>query len=70
MSDKDITRNLIAALLSCFIPGLGQALVQQRFTVGAVFFIACFLLWFVWLGWIIHVWAVLDAAFQDPKDEE
>jgi len=24
-------------------------------------------LWIVWLGWIIHLWSILDAAMFKPR---
>jgi len=53
--------NVIAALCSFFIPGLGQ-LVQGRLLMAIVQFVLAALLWLVLLGWIIHLWSILDAA--------
>ena len=53
--------NVIAALCSVFIPGLGQ-LVQGRLLMALVHFVLAALLWLVLLGWIIHLWSILDAA--------
>jgi len=25
------------------------------------------LLWLIWLGWIIHLWSILDAALWKPR---
>ncbi len=58
--------NVIAALASFFIPGLGQ-LIQGRMVRAAVFFIAAVLLWFILMGWIIHLWSIIDAALWKPK---
>jgi len=58
--------NVIAALASLFLPGLGQ-LVQGRFLAAVFFFIASVILWFVFLGWIIHLWACLNAALWKPR---
>ena len=55
--------NVIAALASFFIPGLGQ-LIQGRFLRAILFFISASILWWLWLGWIIHLWATLDAALE------
>jgi TM2 domain-containing membrane protein YozV len=57
--------NVIAALASFFIAGLGQ-LLQGRFLIGVVQFVLAAILWLVWLGWIIHLWSILDAALYDP----
>ena len=61
MSGQGSTGNVIAALSSFFIPGLGQ-LLQGRLLAAVLFFIAAGLLWLVWLGWILHLWSILDAA--------
>ena len=53
--------NVVAAVCSFFIPGLGQ-LAQGRFLAGVVFFVAASLLWFVLLGWVVHLFAAYDAA--------
>ena len=53
--------NVIAALCSFFIPGLGQ-LVQGRIFMALIQFVLAGILWFFLLGWIIHLWSVIDAA--------
>lgn len=58
--------NVIAALCSFFIPGLGQ-LLQGRLVVAIVQFVLAAVLWFFLLGWIIHLWSILDAALFKPK---
>jgi TM2 domain-containing membrane protein YozV len=60
------TGNVIAALASFFIPGLGQ-LIQGRLVRAIVFFVAAGLLWIILMGWIIHLWAILDAALWKGK---
>jgi TM2 domain-containing membrane protein YozV len=60
------TGNVIAAVCSFFIPGLGQ-LVQGRLLLAVIMFIAASLLWFFFLGWIIHLWSILDAALWKPR---
>lgn len=57
--------NVIAALCSLFIPGLGQ-LVQGRFLAAVLFFVASCVLWFYLFGWIIHLWSCLNAALWKP----
>jgi len=60
--------NVIAALASFFIPGLGQ-LLQGRWLLAGVMFILTALLWLVLLGWIIHLWSIIDAAvYERPSD--
>lgn len=66
MAGQGSTGNVIAALASFFIPGLGQ-LIQGRFLMAVVQFILAALLWFILLGWIIHLWSILDAALFKPK---
>lgn len=58
--------NVIAALASFFIPGLGQ-LVQGRLLIALVMFVMAGLLWILLLGWIIHLWSILDAAVYKPR---
>ncbi len=53
--------NVIAAVCSFFIPGLGQ-LVQGRIVMALLMFVLAGLLWLIWLGWLIHLWSVIDAA--------
>lgn len=55
------TGNVIAALASFFIPGLGQ-LIQGRLLWAVFFFIAAGIGWVFFLGWIFHLWSVLNAA--------
>jgi hypothetical protein len=60
------TGNVIAAVCSFFIPGLGQ-LVQGRFLIALLMFVLAAVLWVFWLGWLIHLWSILDAALFRPK---
>jgi TM2 domain-containing membrane protein YozV len=53
--------NVIAALCSFFVPGLGQ-LVQGRLIAALLYFVLAGLLWFILLGWLIHLLSTLDAA--------
>ena len=61
------TGNVVAAVCSFFIPGLGQ-LVQGRLLKAIIMFVLAVALWIVWMGWIIHLWSILDAALYKPKD--
>ncbi len=61
MAGRGSTGNVIAALASFFIPGLGQWL-QGRFLIGLIMFLAAGALWFIFMGWIIHIWSIIDAA--------
>ncbi|MGA0173514.1 MAG: hypothetical protein ACO3Y3_10510 [Phycisphaerales bacterium] len=58
--------NVIAALASFFIPGLGQ-LVQGRFLIAVIMFVLAAALWVILLGWIVHLWSILDAALFKPR---
>jgi TM2 domain-containing membrane protein YozV len=58
--------NVIASLASFFIPGLGQ-LLQGRLLAAILFFVFTGILWVLLLGWIIHLWACLDAALWKPR---
>ena len=61
--------NVIAALASFFIPGLGQ-LLQGRLFLALVQFVMAALLWIILLGWIIHLWSILSAALYEPPYEQ
>ncbi|RMF14871.1 MAG: hypothetical protein D6758_10725 [Gammaproteobacteria bacterium] len=70
--------NVIAAICSFFIPGLGQ-LVQGRLLAAAWFFIsvsACYalaatvILIFMWVpGALLHLWSIISAARFKPEEE-
>lgn len=53
--------NVLAALCSFFIPGLGQ-LLQGRVLRALIQFVLAGVLWVFWLGWLVHLWSVIDAA--------
>ena len=65
MAGQGSAGNIIAALASFFIPGLGQ-LLQGRIIKALVMVVLTFVLWFVGLGWIIHIWSAIDAALWKP----
>ena len=65
MEGQGSAGTVLAALCSFFIPGLGQ-LLQGRLLLAAVQFVAAAVLWIIWLGWIIHLWSILDAALFKP----
>jgi TM2 domain-containing membrane protein YozV len=67
MGGQGSTGNVIAALASFFIPGLGQ-LIQGRLIRAIVMFVLAAILWWFLLGWIIHLWSILDAALWKPRD--
>jgi len=62
--------NVVAAVCSFFIPGLGQ-LVQGR--IGAAIWHLIFggILWAItlgWGGWIIHIYSCYNAARWEPNN--
>lgn len=68
MSGQGSGGNVLAAICSFFIPGLGQ-LVQGRIFPAILFFIAMIISWaLVWvlIGWlmvpIVYLWCIIDAA--------
>ncbi len=61
MSGQGSTGNVIAALASFFIPGLGQ-LIQGRLIIAIIQFVLAGVLWFFLIGWIVHLWSIIDAA--------
>ena len=66
MAGQGSTGNVIAAVCSFFIPGLGQ-LVQGRVLAALVQFVLAAVLWWILLGWIVHIWSIIDAARYKPK---
>ena len=66
MARQGSSGNVIAALASFFIPGLGQ-LLQGRLLLAIVQFVLAGVLWVILLGWAIHLWSVLDAALWKPR---
>ncbi|MCM2332350.1 MAG: hypothetical protein NDI82_00175 [Anaeromyxobacteraceae bacterium] len=66
MAGQGSAGNVIAALASFFIPGLGQ-LVQGRPFIALVMFALAALLWIFLLGWVVHLWSIIDAAIWKPK---
>jgi TM2 domain-containing membrane protein YozV len=69
MTGQGSTGNVIAALASFFIPGLGQ-LLQGRPLIAIIQFVLAGILWFFLLGWIIHLWSILDAALWKPRKSQ
>lgn len=59
--------NVIAAVCSFFIPGLGQ-LVQGRLLAALIHFVLAGLLWIILMGWLVHLWSIIDAArWKGPR---
>lgn len=65
MDGQGSAGNVIAALCSFFVAGLGQ-LVQGRVLAAVVHFVLAAILWIIWLGWIVHLWSIIDAALFKP----
>ena len=59
--------NVLAALCSFFIPGLGQ-LLQGRLIMAIIQFCLAGVLWLFFLGWVVHIWSIVDAARFVPKN--
>ena len=63
--------NVVAALCSLCLPGLGQW-VQGRLAAGLVMLVLAGLFWTIGLfgliplQWIIHLWSMIDAARHRP----
>ena len=66
MAGQGSAGNVIAAVCSFFVPGLGQ-LVQGRLGIAVVQFVLAIVLWIFLLGWAIHLWSILDAALWKPR---
>jgi TM2 domain-containing membrane protein YozV len=65
MAGQGSTGNVIAAVCSFFVPGLGQ-LVQGRLGMAILQFVLAIVLWIFLLGWAIHLWSIIDAALWKP----
>ena len=62
--------NVLAALASFFVPGLGQ-LLQGRPFKGLFHVVLAGVLWVVsvgMLGWVMHVWSAFEAARWNKYD--
>jgi TM2 domain-containing membrane protein YozV len=68
MAGQGSAGNVLAALASFFIPGLGQ-LLQGRLGMAVIQFILAVVLWFILMGWVIHLWSILDAALWKPREQ-
>ena len=66
MEGRGSTGNVLAAICSFFIPGLEQ-LVQGRLIMALIQFVLAAVLWIFFLGWLIHLWSIIDAAIYRPK---
>jgi TM2 domain-containing membrane protein YozV len=61
MSGRGSTGNVLAAIASLLIPGLGQ-LLQGRILTALLHFVLGAVLWFFFLGWVAHIWSAISAA--------
>ncbi|WP_299494092.1 hypothetical protein [uncultured Shewanella sp.] len=68
MSQQGSAGNVIAAIASVFIPGLGQ-LVQGRVLAALLFFVFIGAAYSMWvfiippiIGFLLHIWCIADAA--------
>ena len=66
MSGPGSGGNVLAALCSFLIPGLGQ-LLQGRLFVAGIHFILFIILWLFWLGILVHIWSAYSAAVYVPR---
>lgn len=51
----------MALLLSLILCGTGQ-IYNGEVSKGIMMMVLCFLLWFALLGWVIHIWSIVDAV--------
>ena len=64
MSDNRTVGNVIAAIASLFVAGLGQ-LFQGRTLMALFQFMLWAGLWIFMAGWLVTIWSVYDAATYD-----
>ena len=72
MAGQGSTGNVIAAVCSFFIPGLGQ-LVQGRVLAALLHFIFGVIVWvitFGFFGWVANVLSCIEAAVWKPKGSD
>ena len=70
MAGQGSTGNVIAAVCSFFIPGLGQ-LVQGRMIAALIHFVLGAIVWVVTFGiagWIVNIFSTIEAALWKPKE--
>jgi TM2 domain-containing membrane protein YozV len=61
MSGRGSTGNVISAIASLLVPGLGQ-LLQGRILTALLHFVLGAVLWFFFLGWLAHIGSAISAA--------
>jgi TM2 domain-containing membrane protein YozV len=74
MSGQGSGGNVLAAICSFFIPGLGQ-LVQGRILAAILFFVGMIISWgltWIGIGWlmvpVVYLWCIIDAARFKASD--
>lgn len=74
LTQKQKKNNIIAAIISFFLPGLGQILLQDRLQTGliflAVWFISMITLIGIPISFVTWIWAIVDAAMYDWEEKE
>jgi len=72
MSKRGSGGNVVAALCSFFLPGLGQ-LLQGNLLLALFAFVSTAILYWFWFlllplvpAVMIHLWSILNAALYDP----
>lgn len=69
MNGQGSAGNVIAALASFFIPGLGQ-LLQGRWIRAGIMFVLAAVFWYtiilIPLALLVHLWSIIDAAMFRP----
>ena len=66
MEGQGSSGNVIAAVCSFFVPGLGQ-LVQGRVVAAIIQFVLAGALWVILMGWAVHLYSIVDAARFKPR---
>lgn len=61
------TGNVLAAIASFFLPGLGQ-LVQGRMLAAIIHFVLWCVLWLFWIGFLMHFISAIDSAVYRRKE--
>lgn len=51
----------MSLLLSLILCGTGQ-IYNGEVSKGIMMMVLCFLLWFVLLGWVVHIWSIVDSV--------
>jgi TM2 domain-containing membrane protein YozV len=59
--DKPEHQPGMSLLLSLILCGTGQ-IYNGEVSKGIMMMVLCFLLWFVLLGWVVHIWSIVDSV--------